>query len=373
MEKKELGHYYYGQISWRHRPDIAPNTAEFTLINAFSRNAFSGSAQDGLPGRGDIILDTIGVTSLAFGDGTSTGMLKYIIIDFSEKDNWILGRALDPATGKKTILHTYPDPLNTETEGAWRAGIKSIYRLALKEHINNPGGSYQLETLVDFTTSSGSPVAVAPVIVNAPENSIFSFPVAVAHPDGSLLTFRLANDVEASGTNGGFTQPGPPFVSSPLNVNSDTFMITWDTTDTVPGQLWSYQVVAESEKSKSCVDALVRIIKKSGEPPVCAGPDKIQNVLIGMPFSIDIVASDPDSLITGIEAVNLPLWAKLNIITELPASDVVVCITGTPKAKDVGFHVISIVVTDKDGNQAASCLKIKVADYGLTDEPPGVA
>lgn len=373
MEKKELDHYYYGQISWRPRPDIAPNTAEFTLINAFRRNVFSGSGADGLPDRGDIILDTIGITSLAFGDGTSTGMLKYIIIDFSEKENWILGRALDPVTEKNTILHTYPAPTDTETEGPWKAGIKSAHRLAIKEHVNNPGGGYQLETLVEFITLNGSPIAVAPVIVNAPQNSIFSFPVAVADPDGDSLTSRLANDVEASGTAGGFRQPGPPHVPSPLTVNADTCMVTWDTTGTVPGQLWSYQVVVEDEKSKSCVDTLIRIIEKAGEPPVCAGPDEVQDAFIGMPLSIDIVASDPDGLITGVEAVNLPLWATLSIITELPASDVVACISGIPRPKDAGLHVMSIVATDNDGNQAASPLKINVADYGLTDEPPGVA
>lgn len=373
MDKKELDLFYYGQISWRPRLDIAPNTAEFTLINAFRRNVFSGSSEDGLPERGDIILDTIGVTSLAFGDGTSTGMLKYIIIDYSETDNWILGRALDPVTEKKTILHTYPALSDTEADGPWKAGIKGAYRLTSKEHVNNPGGVYQLETLVEFTTLNGSPVAVVPVIVNAPQNSIFSFPVAAVAPEGDYLTSRLADDIESSGTAGGFTQPGPPHVPNPLTVSADFCTLSWDTTGTVPGQLWSYQVVVEDEKSKSCVDALIRIIKKAGEPPVCAGPNKTQNAFIGVPYSIDLVASDPDGLIIGIETVNLPSWMTLSIITQLPASDVVICISGMPGPNDEGFHVMSIVATDNDGNQAASPLKVKVADYGLTDVPPGVA
>lgn len=107
--------------------------------------------------------------------------------------------------------------------------------------------------------------------------------------------------------------------------------------------------------------------------PVCAVPDEIQNAFIGVPFSIDIVASAPDGRITGIEAANLPLWATIGIITELPASDAVARISGIPLSKDEGVYDISIVVTDDRGNQAASPLKIKVADYGFSDEPPGVA
>lgn len=113
-------------------------------------------------------------------------------------------------------------------------------------------------------------------------------------------------------------------------------------------------------------------IKKAGEPPVCAAPDEIQPTIIGVPFSIDIVASDPDGWITGIEAINLPMWATLSIITELPAADAVAQISGMPVQKHEGLHVISIVATDNDGNQAVSPLKIKVTDYGFTDEQPGV-
>lgn len=115
------------------------------------------------------------------------------------------------------------------------------------------------------------------------------------------------------------------------------------------------------------------LIKRAGEPPICAVPDEIQPAIIGVPFSIDIVISDPDGRITGIEAENLPTWATLSIITELPAPDAVARISGIPEPEDEGLYDMSIVATDDDGNQAASPLKIKVTDYGFTDEPPGVA
>lgn len=367
MVKKGSGRYRFGHISWRARLDIAPDTAEFTMLSAYKRDVFPGSGKDGLPVRGDIIVDINSGNSLTFGDGNIIFIQKYIVTDINEKENWILCRALDPATGKNNILHTYPAPADPEKEGPWKAGIKSAQRLAEKEHVNNLGSYYQIETLVDFTTMNGSPAAMVPVIVNAPQNSVYSFPVTVAALDGDSPTCRLATGLEVSGIDYGFTQPGPPLVINPLTVDADTCMATWDTTGAKPGQLWSYQVVVENGKSKSGVDALIRIIHKAGEPPVCAVPDGIQSAPFGMLFNIDIVASDPDGRITGIEAVNLPLWATLNIITELPATDVVASISGVPGLEDKGLHVLSIVATDNDGNQAVSPLVIKVDNGGFDD------
>lgn len=130
--------------------------------------------------------------------------------------------------------------------------------------------------------------------------------------------------------------------------------------------------MSQSARMETTPDSYECFMENTGEPPVCAAPGETQFAIIGMPFSVDIVASDPDGRITGIEAENLPLWASLNIITELPAADALACITGTPGHKDEGLHVLSIVATDNDGNQATSPLEIQVTDYGFTDEQPGV-
>lgn len=360
MDKKNKNHYYFGQLSWRPRPDIKPNTAEFTLKNAFRRDIFSGSGTDGLPVKGDLIFDTVGRTSLAFGDGTSTGVLRYIVIDYSVEGNWILGLALEARTNKKTIFHTYATVLNPKTKEPWHAGIKSSGRVAVPGHVNNPGGPYQLETLVEFETGNSSPVLSAPVVVNAAENTVFSFPVVAVDPDGDMLTCRMATDIEAAGIAGRFLQPGPPKVPGSLTVDGKTCVVTWDTTGARPGQLWSYQVVVEDGKSKACVDALIRIIKNAGEQPVCAVPVGIQSAIINIPFIADSVVSDPDGRIAGVRVVNLPLWASVSITPELPAADAIISISGTPEQEDAGLYVMSIVATDDDGNQAVSPLIIRV-------------
>lgn len=372
MEKNELENYCFGQISWRARPDIAPNTAEFTLLIALRREVFSGSGRDGLPVKGDVILDTIGDTRLIFGDGTFFNLQEYIVIDISEKDNWVLCRAQDSAAERKTVLHNYPAPLDPETDGPWKAVMTSTHRWTSKRHINNPGCGVQLGSQVEFKTLNGSPIAMTPVIINAPQNSSCSFAIAAMAYDKYNPTCRLASEVHVNGINGGFNQPGPPAAPKTLIVDTNLCVVTWDTAGTEPGQLWSYQLVLEDGKSKSCLEAFIRIIEKAGEPPVCAAPDEVQYALIGMPFSIDIIASAPDSSITKIEALNLPLWATFNIITELPCADAVARISGIPDQEDAGLLVMSIIATDQEENQAVSPLKIKVADYGFTDEQPGV-
>jgi len=70
--------------------------------------------------------------------------------------------------------------------------------------------------------------------------------------------------------------------------------------------------------------------------------------------------------------VNLPEWAMLNTITELPSPDAIVRISGTPGADNEGLQVLSLVVTNSDESHSATTLKINVADYGFRDEQPGV-
>ncbi|SFR08793.1 hypothetical protein [Desulfoscipio geothermicus] len=360
MKVDKYPHYLFGHLSWSPRPDVASNTAEFKLIMAFRRDFFNGSGADGYPVRGDKILDTVGGSSLAFGDGVFTGMLRFLVVDDNEQENWILCRALDPSTQNPTILHTYSEAVDPYTGEPWQAGVQSCYRIGGPEHVNNPEGSYRLVTLVDFLTLNSSPVAIAPVTVNAPCNAIFSFPIAAVDPDGDDLTCRLATGVEASGFAGGFVQPGPPHAPNPLTVDAETFVVTWDTAGTEPGQLWSYQIVVEDGKTRVGVDALIRIIEHSGEPPRFYGPDGTLTAKVAVPFSVDIAADDEDDEIVDVKCVNLPQWASLEIITPLPSREAAARITGTPEFVDRGMHAALVIFTDNHGNQAISSLIIDV-------------
>jgi len=353
-------HYCFGHLSWCYRPDVAPNTVEFKIIMAFRRDLFDGSGTDGYPVKCDKVLDTVGGSSLAFGDGTFTGMLQFLVIDHNEKDNWILCQALDPLNENATIMHTYSNAVDPYTNEPWQAGIQSCYRIGGPEHVNNPGGSYRLQTTVDLTTENSSPVAIAPVIINMPSNAKYSFPVAAVDPDGDHLTCRLATSVEASGFIDGFVQPGPPLAPNPIMVNAETFEVTWDTSGTEPGQLWSYQIVVEDGKTQVGLDALIRIIEQKGEPPRCSGPEKTLKAKVAVPFSVDIAASDSDGKIVDIQSINLPPWATMEILSPLPAAQVTVRIAGTPEFEHKGPHAALVIFTDSDDNQSVSSVTIDV-------------
>lgn len=360
MTGTKFPHYCFGHLSWVCRMDVAPNTAEFKLITAFKRDLFSGSGTDGYPVTGDKVLDTLGGTSLAFGDGTFTGMLRFTVIEFDVKHNWILCQAIDPLTPKNTILHTYLWAVDPYTNQPWQAGVQSCYRIGSPEHVNNPEGSFRLQTAVEFITGNSSPVVFVPVIVNVPCNSVFSFPVGAADPNGDKLTCRLATGTEASGFVDGFTQPGPPYISNPLNVDPETFVVTWNTTGTEPGQLWSYHIVVEDGKTQVGMDALIRIIEQNGEPPRCSDLEGTFKAEVAVPFSIEINAIDPDGKIIDVNSLNLPHWAALEVISTIPSTQVKAKITGTPKSEDGGLYIIPVIFTDDDDNQSVTYLTISV-------------
>jgi len=128
------------------------------------------SGSDGLPGVDDVISETIGGTTLNWGDGSPpvsspTGQLLYVIREFDPVNNWVAGFALDPASLPAldtTISHTYDEP------GDYTAFIDSCCRISevllVNEHINNPDGGYRVETRI----------AVAPKhILNGDFNGVY--------------------------------------------------------------------------------------------------------------------------------------------------------------------------------------------------------
>lgn len=110
------------------------------------------------------------------------------------------------------------------------------------------------------------------------------------------------------------------------------------------------------------------VIKRGCDPPECAVPDQIQTAIVGIPYSIDLIATDPVGSIVSIECKDLPPWAALEVATELPASDVIACISGTPGPEDKGLHVMSVVAVNNHGKKAAGTLKIKVEEHCFPDD-----
>lgn len=376
-------HFRYGHLTWK---PVGGTTIEFTLQNAWRRNGYvcrdvtsptlatkPCSGPSGLPGVGDIILETIGSTRLDPGDGSPpigspAGPLLYLVTSIDPANNWLFGLALDPKSLPSidtTISHTYAAP------GNYTARIDSCCRisgLALPNaHINNPDGTYRVETRVNVTTGNRSPVSTLPPIVSCPQNAVCAFQVPAADPDGDQIRFRLSTAAEAS--SGSFVQPGPPHASHAASISS-TGIYTWNTTGATLGPsgtntLYSTQVTIEdldaagNVKSKVALDFFIWLVPKVGDPPVFNNPPTAPacgssvTATVGQTVSFTVSSSDPDPGQTvTLNVVGLPLGATMTPPLPISGNPVSSTFSWRPTAAQVGTHVVTFTATDNSAGLA---------------------
>lgn len=348
-------HFRYGHLTWKPRPDIAPNTAEFTFMGGFRRNGYSGTAADGFPQTGDIISEHIGGTFLCFGDGSCTGTLDFEVVSFNIAENWVIGKAI-------LTPHTYPSPNNggspfiAYSDSCCRIGPGDV-----DVHVNNPFGDYRLETLLDFVNGNTSPTSSGVPIVMCTHDTLCSFNIPASDVDGDPVQWRLSASSEAGY---GFIQPGPPYSPSTLTINPSVGIVTWDTTG-APLGLYSTQNMIEDlsfpgdVKTKVPIDYFVKVVEEtSGNPPrfnippTPLGDSSIPLVVAaGQPLNFFVQASDADigDVIT-LGHGGLPPGATFPVPT--PANPVVGQFSWTPGASDVGDHTVTFTATDSQGRTA---------------------
>lgn len=265
-------------------------------------------------------------------------------------------------------MHLYPG------QGNFTARIDSCCRISPllppNAHINNPDGTYRVETLVNVGTANSSPVSSLPPIVNCPQNSVCSFIVPGADSNGDRLRFRLSLPAEASnGVFRPFVQPGPPHAPSAATI-SPSGVYTWNTTGATLGPpgfntLYSTQVTVEdldasgNAKSKIAVDFFIQLVPKVGDPPVFNSPPTAPacgaplSVKVGEKLSFTIQASDPDPGQTvTLNVANLPAGATMTPALPTTGNPVSSTFTWTPTANDAGTHVITFTATDNSAGQA---------------------
>ncbi len=363
-------HFRYGHLTWRQRPDVSPTAVEFSLVNAFRRNGYPGSGNDGLPIIGDVINEDIGGTDLLFGDGASTGQLSYRVISFDPTENWLIGVALDPISGQDKVLHAYA--AQNDSGQPWIAAIDSCCRISTLA--NAPDGNYRVETLVDLTKTDHSPVSSLPPIVSCPQSSLCSLliPGADFQP-GTQLRWRLATGSE----DGGITQPGG------LTVDAATGTVTWNTAGAPLNSLWAAQAIIEKQDAvtgavltKVAVDYLVRIVAPGtppviepppNTPPVCATTHPVR---VGESITFVVTASHPDphNIVT-LNTAGLPAGATTT--PSLPASGNPVSTTfnWTPTAADIRpqAYLINFTATDTGGLQASCPVTVTVEGFDVVD------
>ena len=382
------------------------NTVEFTITGAWRRSAYTTangrcrnpndttapvlesipcSGSDGFADPGDVIVEMQGGTQFNPGSGSNIGSplgpLLYVVTSVDRTNDWLFATALDPTslpTLDTTIAKTYP------SSGTRTAFIEDCCRVSNtpggNQHINNPDGNYRIETTVTVGGTNRPPVSTMPPIVLCPKNGVCAFTVPSADPDGDTVTFRLSTSNEASGSAGGFDQPGPPDATNAASVNSASGVYTWNTNGATVGgpgsnTYYSTQVTLEDRdamnnvKSKIAVDFLIQLVDQgAGVPPVFDHPPtpacgSTINVNPGATASFTVQASDSDfGQTVTLNAVGLPSGATLTPPLPRSGNPVSSLFSWVTGGGDAGTtHVMTFTATDTANQQSQCSVTIQVA------------
>ena len=349
-------HWRYGTLSWVQRPDLGPRTVQFNYRNAFRRSGYPGTALDGFPAVGDVILEEIGFTGLDFGDGTAaTGTLQYVVTSINPAEDWLFVEALNPGTNTPGILHTYA------ANGSYLATSYSCCRIS---GLQNAGDTYGASTIVTVGTSNNSPVSNMVPIVNVSSGGTQTWTLLAADANGDPLRFRMADATE---TQGGDQPPG-------ISIDPTTGVVSWNTTGLPLGLYWTQQAVDElnpdgSVKGKITVDYLINLQAATvNRPPVFTSPacNSTRSVLVGAPLTIPVSASDPDATdVVSLVVSGAPPGATFTTTPGNPAQGT---LTWTPLTSQTGPRVITF--TASDAQVGVNCSITIVASF-LADVWPG--
>ena len=353
-------HFRYGHLTWQ---KVSGNTVRFTLVDAFRRSGY------GAPNVGDIITETVGFTTLNYGDLSVSGVLRYKVIAVNAADDWILGRALDPNDSTKTTIdHTYPSGDNDGIP--WLAEINTSARTGVE--INNPGGNYRLITYVETISGNRSPSSGLPVIVTLKQSALSTFTVPATDPDPNpFLRFRLATALEAA--NGVFNQPAG------LTIDPITGLVSWNTLTAIVGGLYSCQVIIEDRdastgalKTQVAVDFLIEIVQclPNDIAPTFVSPTptcgSTINAIELQPLTFTVKASDPDINDTvTINTNGLPTGATLTPGLPIEGNPVTSVFNWTPMIGTAGNYIVLFTATDLCGGQTICSFTIHVTSCNV--------
>ncbi len=342
-------HFRYAHITWE--PTGNTNEVVFTVSASFRRAApgtgfsqYNGSATDGGLAVGDVFSESIGGTSLLFGDGASTFTLLFKVDAINTVSDWVIAHAINPATGNEWI-HRYPGP------GPYTAKIDTCCRTSV-EH-NNPNLSYEVSTIVDISPLNSSPrSAVTPIVACPRGPCIFQLPLVDIDQD--TLTTRLSTAVEAG--DPGFSHPGAG-TANPLTVNSSG-LVTWDSTS-FPVGLYSTSITIEESRGgsvhgKVMLDFLINTDESLGNAPFFnVPPTPVSGTAFtvnGTTLSFTVQCSDPDAGdIVTIDTLGLPDGATMTPAQAI-GNPATATFSWTPV--QASADTVSFTCTDPQGNIA---------------------
>jgi PKD repeat protein len=196
-----------------------------------------------------------------------------------------------------------------------------------------------------------APVVTAPATASGAENTLITFTVTAADPDGDAIT-TLAG------------APLPTGATFTPNASNTSGTFSWIPLFTQAG---TYTVTFTASNALSGTASTVITVANTDLPPVLAAIADI-NVSEGGTASTDVSASDPDGDAITLTA-SLPAFATLDAPTSGTGS-VTTTVTASPGAGTAGTYPSSVTATALTLTDTAN-FSINVAEAG--DEPPVLA
>lgn len=343
-------HYRFGVLSWE--PTGEPNEVRFTGGQAWRRSAF------GNPNVGQVIA---GESCMATGDGACK-TIRLRVTTVSVVNDYFVARFVG-ADGSDGILHTYPAPNNGGVP--WIASFSSCCRISLHSsgnfHVNNPDQSERLETTIDLSIPNSSPQSLLPPINPCPQEGFCSFAIPHVDADGDDVSFRLATTGEAG--DAGYKPPGPPQAPNAITLDAEEGILTWDTHGAIvsndPNEhtLYSLQVVLQDGKSKVPLDFFIELTPGNLALPYWATPPspcgETLYVGAGNPLAFTVRAQIDEPRNVTINHLGIPTGASFSLPP--PGNPAEGTLTWTPRASQVGGHLILFTAEDTRGYAAPVC------------------
>jgi hypothetical protein len=353
-------HFRYGTIKWRVINPTATNFGlEVTAECAWRRSFYTPQPVVGT-------FQATGQNLQVTGTGYSTAQgLSIHVTAINTTEDWFVGNNTFTFNG----IPNGALPLRVFWNGNARISTLLDGNHDLNFNVEARVGTNQ--------TNLFSPVASLLPIVNVawglPAAHFF---IPATDPEGDTLTWSISSTARSAlckAMPDGAPPPGDCFQGPPtLSINPNTGEVTWNTAaELAPGaghELYAVQfLVTDSKGGEIPVDALLRLVPNTSQPPVALindSPDPATfDIYPNSPVSFVFKGTDPDvgDVVTLAVGGGMPVGATftptLPFSGTQPQSST---FNWTPGFPDVGAHVISLSVTDPFGLQDTTSATITV-------------
>ncbi len=331
----EASHFRFGHFTWQARPDISPQTADFSMTVAFRSSAFGHPAigQTFSPGR------------FTFGDGGAASY-RFEVIARNLQEDWIVGRAIEAGQQNGIVRHVYPSVNNNGSP--WRAAFESCCKIGSLRNAAN--ANWRVITQVNLADGNSSPFSNLPPIVTCSKFDC-RFLIPAVDPNGDKLVWRMATRGESAISS----------IPSGMVVDSDTGIFTWDGSSSFSNGLYSVQVIIEDRdadnliKSNTAIDFIINLQDQGANaPPQFDTPPTPQSgtilrAIVGQALDITVQATDSDANDeVFLNHVGLPQGATFEQTVSGGVTGVAKLLW-TPTTNDIGQHIVTFLANDNRG------------------------